>query len=70
MGVVVGIFLSETELLDAYAESESRGVRGGAIYDFLHLVAARKAGADRMETLNTTDFQAFWRPGDPSIAHP
>jgi len=70
MGVVVGIFLSETELLDAYAESESRGVRGGAIYDFLHLVAARKAGADRMETLNTTDFQAFWCPGDPAIAHP
>ena len=46
------VSLSESDLLDAYAETESRGVRGGAIYDYLHLVAARKAGADRFYTLN------------------
>ncbi|MCX6880214.1 MAG: hypothetical protein NTW21_41385 [Verrucomicrobia bacterium] len=56
--------------LDSYAEAPDRGVRGGAIYDYLHLVAARKGGATRLYTLNVTDFQAFQRPGDPEIVHP
>ena len=64
------ILLTETDLLNACAETESRGIRGGAIYDYLHLVAARKAGADRFYTLNLSDFQSFHRPGDPEIAHP
>ena len=64
------ISLTESDLLDAYAESEMRGIRGGAIYDYLHLIAARKAGATQMVTLNTTDFQAFHRSGDPVIVHP
>jgi predicted nucleic acid-binding protein len=62
--------LSETELLQAYADSERRGVRGGAIYDYLHLVAARKAGATRFYTLNITDFRAIHRAGDPEIVSP
>ncbi len=64
------ISLADADLIGAYVESEQRGVRGGAIYDFLHLVAARQAGADRMHTLNTGDFQALHRPGDPEITHP
>lgn len=64
------ISLTGTDLLDAYTESERRGVRGGAIYDFLHLVAARTGGATQLHTLNTKDFQAFHRSGDPEIAHP
>ena len=64
------ISLTDLELLDAYGESEHRGVRGGAIYDFLHLVAARKAGARHMHTLNQGDLQSFHRPGAPEIGHP
>lgn len=61
---------SERDLLKAFDESSARGVRGGAIYDYLHLVAARKARAPRLYTLNVPDFRAFHRAGDPEIASP
>jgi predicted nucleic acid-binding protein len=61
------ISLTDAELLDACAESEKRGVRGGAIDDFLHLVAARKVGAEQFHTLNLGDFEAMHRAGDPEI---
>lgn len=64
------ISLSHEELLAAYGESSQRGARGGAIYDYLHLVAARKGGASKLHTLNVSDFLAFHRPGDPSIVRP
>lgn len=64
------ILLNEDDILAAMQQAESRGVRGGAIYDFLHLVAARKAGAVRFYTLNMDDFMGIWRPGDPEILHP
>ena len=64
------ISLDKENLLSAYEEAEARGVRGGAIYDFLHLVAARQAGAKIFYTLNLSDFQAFHRPGDPEIQFP
>lgn len=56
--------------LTAFHEAESRGVRGGAIYDYLHLVAARHHGMEQLYTLNLSHFQSFWRPGDPEIVHP
>lgn len=56
--------------LAAFDEAESRGVRGGAIYDYLHLVAARHHGMEKLYTLNMSHFQSFWRPGDPEILHP
>ena len=62
--------LTESELLDAYEQAEARGVRGGAVYDYLHLVAAKKAGAARIYTLNLSDFLAIHRPADPQILHP
>jgi predicted nucleic acid-binding protein len=62
--------LSERDLLKAFNESSIRGVRGGAIYDFLHLIAARKARATRLYTLNVSDFRAFHRTGDPEISSP
>jgi predicted nucleic acid-binding protein len=62
--------LSVKETLQAMAEAESRGVRGGAIYDFLHLKAACKFGANRVVTLNSSHFEAFWRAGDPMVSHP
>ena len=59
--------LSGKDLVAAMAECEARGVRGGAIYDWLHLAAARKAGAEALVTLDARDFQALSRPGDPRI---
>ena len=64
------VSLDENDLITAFEEAESRGIRGGAIYDYLHLFAARKAGADDFFTLNTKDFRAFRRTGDPKIVHP
>lgn len=57
-------------MLAAMREAESRGVRGGAIFDYLHLAAARHAGAQRFYTLNVSNFRAFYREGDPEIVHP
>ena len=54
----------------ALAARESRGVRGGAIYDWLHLAAAREAGAQVFFTLDLRDFQSLARPGDPRIEMP
>jgi predicted nucleic acid-binding protein len=62
--------LDENDLITAYGEAESRGIRGGAIYDYLHLFAARKAGAKVLHTLNQSDFLAFHRSGDPAIRLP
>ena len=45
-------------------------VRGGAIFDYLHLVTARQHEADQFYTLNTSHFQSIWRDGDPAIVHP
>lgn len=64
------ISLSERDLLAAYAECSQRGIRGGAIYDYLHLAAARTGGASKLYTLNTADFLAFHRRGDPAIERP
>lgn len=62
--------LTPTEMLRAMRDAEARGVRGGGIFDYLHLVAARKAGAKRFYTLNISHFRAFHRTGDPEIVHP
>ena len=62
--------LSPTEILKAFDEAESRGVRGGANYDFLHLAAAANARIPKFFTLNTSHFRAFYQPGDPEIFHP
>ena len=62
--------LTPNEILKAMAEAEGRGVRGGAIFDFLHLMAARKAKAAKFYTLNTAHFLAFHRSADPQIVHP
>jgi predicted nucleic acid-binding protein len=64
------VSLTPTETLRAMRDAEARGVRGGAIFDYLHLVAARKAKARTLYTLNVAHFRAFHRPGDPEITHP
>jgi predicted nucleic acid-binding protein len=62
--------LTPTEILRAMHDAELRGVRGGGIFDYLHLVAARKAKASRFYTLNTSNFHAFRRADDPEVLHP
>ena len=64
------VSLSGKDVVAALAGAEARGVRGGAVYDLLHLVAARKVGAARLLTLDVRDFQALVRPGDPRIESP
>lgn len=62
--------LSGKDVMAALSECESRGVRGGAVYDWLHLAAARKLAADALVTLDVRDFQALARQGDPKIEAP
>jgi len=82
-GVLIARFLRSDHAhgvirrLDVAAAARLPGVRLvltdadlAAIYDYLHLVAARKAKAARFYTLNVTNFTAIHRPGDPEIEHP
>jgi hypothetical protein len=64
------VTLSAGETLRALRDCGPRGVQGGAIFDYLHLVAARKARAAALYTLNVSHFRAFRRAGDPEIIHP
>jgi predicted nucleic acid-binding protein len=48
--------LSLEESLAALSRAGRVGVRGGRVHDFLHAEAARKAGVERLVTLNTSDF--------------
>lgn len=64
------IELTIGELLSALHLARKHGVRGGAVYDFMHVVAARKAGASVLHTLNFGDFQHLSREGDPKVVCP
>ena len=67
---VQAVHLTGKEAMAAIADSERRGVRGGAIYDLLHLAAARKAGVEVLFTLDLRDFEALAAAGDPKIRMP
>lgn len=62
--------LRATEIAKVLRQTAAAGVRGGAVYDFLHLAAARKAGAQVLYTLNARNFLAFVRAEDPRIQIP
>ena len=64
------ISLTGKDVMSALADVRARGVRGGAVYDYLHLVAARKAGVARLVTLDLRHFQALARTGDPRVEGP
>lgn len=64
------IELAAADMIGAVRESEAAGVRGGAIFDFLHLAAARRAAATAVYTLNTRHFVALARKGDPKVEQP
>lgn len=59
--------LTVDDILDAQAKARQQGVRGGGIYDYMHWVAARKARADKVSTLNIDDFQHLYRDGDAEV---
>jgi predicted nucleic acid-binding protein len=48
--------LDPAEILDALDEAQKNGVRGGRVHDYLHAVAAKKAGVEQLLTDNYADF--------------
>ena len=64
------IELSMEETLAALHTAKRQGVRGGGIYDYMHLIAARKAKTDAIFTINLGDFEHLRREGDPEIRRP
>lgn len=48
--------LSARETMEALSFAQGLGVRGGRVHDFLHAVAAKKAGCSSLLTLNAADF--------------
>lgn len=47
-----------------------RGLRGGIVYDSLHLQAALKKKVDLLVTLNVKDFERLIEPGEIEIVNP
>lgn len=64
------IELGSEDLVAAIRGADAVGARGGAIYDFMHLAAARKSAAKTLYTLNIRHFEAIARRGDPRIEPP
>ena len=62
--------LTAAEIIDAISVAQSCGVRGGCVYDYMHLSAARKSKASVIYTLNTADFQHLRGADDPEIRLP
>lgn len=58
------------DLMDALLRARKLGVRGGAVYDYMHLVAAKKVGANCLFTINLADFDQLCRSGDVEIRRP
>ncbi len=48
--------LTLAEILEGLKKAQAKAVRGGRVHDWLHAVAARKAGCTILVTLNTSDF--------------
>jgi predicted nucleic acid-binding protein len=67
---VTVIELSSSEIIAALGIAQSRGVRGGCVYDYMHLVAAKKANASVIHTLNMDDFLQLRRGDDPEVRLP
>lgn len=53
------IALTTEETFETIKNAQANGVRGGGIYDALHLAAARKVDAGEIYTLNLRHFQSF-----------
>ena len=64
------IELGSAELLAALRQARKQGVRGGGVYDYMHLIAARKSKVDFLYTINLRDFHHLHRESDPEIRRP
>ncbi len=62
--------LDADEIIAAQGSARRQGVRGGGIYDYMHLIAARKISATLLFTINLSDFTSLYREGDPEIRSP
>jgi predicted nucleic acid-binding protein len=62
--------LSANDVLLAIQQADAAGVRSGALYDYLHVCAARKVGATELHSLNTRDFEAATRGNGPTVVAP
>lgn len=67
---VTFVELSVDEIIATQSGARKQGVRGGGIYDYLHLVAARKAKVGILHTINLGDFHHLHREDDPEIRRP
>lgn len=56
--------------LDALRRAASRGLVGGAVHDALHLLAAERAGAEVLVTLNPRDFERLRVARSPRVVEP
>ncbi|MDA3950606.1 MAG: hypothetical protein PF508_15485 [Spirochaeta sp.] len=64
-GRVTVVSLGTEEYLEAIERVSGEGLVSGIVYDALHLIAAERAGCERIYTLNVDHFQ---RLGDDVIA--
>lgn len=62
--------LSASDVMLAIGQADLAGVRGGALYDYLHVIAARKADATELHTLNARHFEAVTRGIGPQVVAP
>lgn len=69
-GTVQIVELDSKEVLEHLGDARRLGIRGGAVYDYMHICAARKAGADRIFTLNIRHFHAIAPDLANQIRHP
>lgn len=64
------IELSTREIVAALGLAQTRGVRGGCVYDYMHLLDAKKGNVSVIYTLNMGDFQHLRRGDDPEVRLP
>jgi|SRR5437870_2309301 predicted nucleic acid-binding protein len=64
------IALSPEDYSATLQQAAERGLSGGVIYDALIVCAARKAGADRLLTLNQRDFRRVLPEGESILIVP
>jgi predicted nucleic acid-binding protein len=53
--------LTANEVLSGLGQARRHGVAGGRVHDWMHALAAEKAGAAKLLTLNETDFSGLER---------
>ncbi len=64
------VSLSSSDYLGTIKRMSDHGLSGGSVYDALIAKAAQKSEADRILTLNVTDFKRVWPEGTTRIAAP